>query len=239
MKIKLVPLFALVVISLAVLSCKKDATNGRPSITSFTINPVSINANGSATITVIAVDPENDPLSYHYIVSGGAISGNGSSVSWTAPATAGEYSISVTVTDGNGGELTAKGSITVNSASTQITGTASFPAGTYGDLANSKVSIYTSYDNWLNNMPVKFVTAVGSGSTVSFTITDVIAGNYYLDVWKDVDYSNGWSVTDFVGFYMGATQNLAEFQLAEGQTFSCSIEMSVLAKKSASPWLKH
>jgi hypothetical protein len=124
----------------------------------------------------------------------------------------------------------------------QITGTAKFPAGTSGDLSNSKVSLYTSWDNWLNNQPIKFGAVTGSGASVNFTLTDVNPGNYYLDVWKDIDNSGGWSLTDYVGWYgsggLGAL-SLTEFQIAEGQTFSCTVDMYISAKKSGFPGLKY
>ena len=124
----------------------------------------------------------------------------------------------------------------------QITGTAKFPAGTSGDLSNSKVSLYTSWDNWLNNQPIKFGAVTGSGASVNFTLTDVNPGNYYLDVWKDIDNSGGWSLTDYVGWYgsggLGAL-SLTEFQIAEGQTFSCTVDMYIIAKKSGFPGLKY
>ncbi len=67
---------------------------------------------------------------------------------------------------------------------TQIVGTAKLPVGVAGDLANAKVSVYLTVDDWNFNNPVKFVGAQGSGATVTFTMP-VIAGNYYLDVWRE------------------------------------------------------
>jgi uncharacterized protein (DUF2141 family) len=116
---------------------------------------------------------------------------------------------------------------------TEVKGTASFPAGTSGDLSNAKVSLYTSYDNWVSNQPIKFAAVSGSGASVSFTISDVMAGNYYLDVWKDVDNDGSWSTGDFVGWYGSGglgSPNLTEFQLAEGETFSCNVQMYIIAK---------
>jgi hypothetical protein len=116
---------------------------------------------------------------------------------------------------------------------TKVTGKASFPAGVSGDLANSKVSLYTSYDNWFNNQPIKFVAVHGTGASVSFELTDVLPGNYYLDVWKDIDNSAEWSFGDFVGWYgsggLGSPQ-LTEFQIADGQTFDVSVTMYIIAK---------
>jgi uncharacterized protein (DUF2141 family) len=117
---------------------------------------------------------------------------------------------------------------------TKITGTVSFPAGTSGDLSNTKVSIYTSYDNWYYNQPIKFASVSGGGANVTFELKDVLAGNYYLDVWKDIDNTATWTVGDFVGWYGSGglgSPSLTEFQITEGQTFNVNISMYIIAKK--------
>jgi len=244
MKRKTLPFFAMLamITAIAFSSCKEDeASNGNPTISSVIINPGSVNANGIVSVAVTATDPDGDPLTYSYIVTGGAVSGTGASVSWTAPSAAGAHSITVTVSDGKGGTAVGNGALTVLQPVTQVTGTAKFPAGTSGDLSNAKVSIYTSWDNWVNNQPIKFGAVTGSGASVSFTLTNVNPGNYYLDVWKDIDNSATWSLTDYVGWYgsggLGAPA-LTEFQISEGQTFNCSVDMYIIAKKSGSPGLK-
>jgi hypothetical protein len=117
---------------------------------------------------------------------------------------------------------------------TKVTGTISFPAGTSGDLSNAKVSLYTSYENWNANQPIKFTSVAGGGATATFEITDVLAGNYYLDVWKDIDNSATWTVGDYVGWYgsggLGAPA-LTEFQITDGQTFNVNVSMYIIAKK--------
>lgn len=215
-------------------SCKKDEDdNNNPTITAVVVNPATIGANGIVSIAVTASDPDGDALTYSYAVSGGSITGAGSSVSWTAPSTAGANSVTVTVTDGKGGQATGNGSLTVLEAVTQVTGTVKFPAGTSGDLSNAKASLYTSYDNWLYNQPVTFAAVSGAGATVTFTISDVNPGNYYLDVWKDIDNSATWTAGDYVGWYgsggLGSPM-LTEFQIAEGETFNCTVNMYIIAK---------
>jgi len=120
----------------------------------------------------------------------------------------------------------------------KIKGTASFPAGVSGDLSNAKVSIYTNYDNWLFNQPIKFVGAQGAGASVTFEMTDVLPGNYYLDVWKDIDNSATWSSGDFVGWYGSGglgSPSLTEFQVVGGQTVNMNIQMYIIAKGSILP----
>lgn len=217
-------------LALASISCSKEEENGAPTVSAVTVNPASVAANGITTVSVIATDPDGDALSYSYTVSGGAIAPNGASASWTAPSQAGAYSVTVTVSDGKGGQASNNGALTVTPAVTQVTGTASFPAGTSGDLSNAKISLYTTWDNWVSNQPIKFGAVTGSGATVSFTLTGVNPGNYYLDVWKDLDNDGNWSLGDYVGWYGSGglgSPNLTEFQISEGQTFNCSVSMYI------------
>lgn len=86
-----------------------------------------------------------------------------------------------------------------------ISGTLTLPAGVSGDLNNTRVAIYASYDDWNYDRTLKYVAASGSGASASYTISDVTPGNYYLDAWKDVDNSGGYTTGDFWGCY-GTTQ---------------------------------
>lgn len=116
---------------------------------------------------------------------------------------------------------------------TMVKGTASFPAGVSGDLVNSKVSLYTSYENWNNNQPIKFIAVSGTGASVSFEIKDVLPGNYYLDIWKDIDNSATWSSGDYVGWYGSGglgSPALTEFQIIDGQTVDVNVNMYIIAK---------
>ncbi len=180
-------------------------TNDAPTITSVTVTPASVGAGGSATVTVTANDSDGDGLSYAYSPNGGAISGSGPSVTWTAPGTAGAYSVAVTVTDGEGGSVSSSGSLTVTAQVTTIHGTVSLPGGVPGSLGNGVVSIYASYDDWNNYQPSMSATVVGVGSSVSYTLSNVPAGTWWIDYWLDNDYSLGWSFGDFVGWYGSGT----------------------------------
>lgn len=219
-------------------ACKKEEENNNPTVTSVTVAPTSVGAGGIATVTVTASDPDGDALTYAYTATGGAITGAGNVATWTAPSTEGAYSVTVTVSDGKGGTATGAGTLTVEQGVTRVVGTAQFPAGTSGDLSNAKVSLYTSYANWNANQPIKFGAVTGSGASVSFELRDVLPGNYYLDIWKDIDNNAFWSSGDFVGWYGSGglgSPNLTEFQITEGQTFSCSVSMFIVAKNSDLP----
>jgi len=78
--------------------------NHSPVISGLTANPSSIDINQNSTITCIAYDPDGDTLTYTWAKNGGTISGSGSAVTWTAPNTAGTYTITCTASDNNGGQ---------------------------------------------------------------------------------------------------------------------------------------
>ena len=78
--------------------------NHAPIISSLTANPFSIDTNQTTTISCTASDEDGDTLTYTWTKNGGTISGSGSTIIWTAPTTAGTYTIICTVSDGNGGE---------------------------------------------------------------------------------------------------------------------------------------
>jgi len=54
-----------------------------------------------------ASDPDSDNLTYTWTADNGTIKGGGPDVTWTSPSSMGKYNISVTVSDGKGGETKA------------------------------------------------------------------------------------------------------------------------------------
>jgi len=87
----------LVLIALLVVGgCNKP-----PVITSLTPSAMEVASGGSCTVTCVVSDPNtDDTLTYAWTATAGAISGTGSTVTWTAPTTEGTYSVTVTVSDG-------------------------------------------------------------------------------------------------------------------------------------------
>ena len=78
-----------------------DGANHPPTIVSLTANPQSpIEVNQSTVITCLATDQDGDTLYYSWTGTGGMITGGGSTITWTAPAIAGTYTITCTVSDG-------------------------------------------------------------------------------------------------------------------------------------------
>jgi hypothetical protein len=78
--------------------------NQPPQISTVTVNADSVIFGRVATFTCNATDADGDQLTYQWQASGGSLQPNGNTADWTAPDTAGFYNITVTVTDGRGGQ---------------------------------------------------------------------------------------------------------------------------------------
>jgi len=79
--------------------------NHRPAITSLAAEAERVLPRGNCQIVCNATDPDGDELSYNWSADGGEIHGEGATVTWTAPRSAGSYNITVTVIDGRAGEV--------------------------------------------------------------------------------------------------------------------------------------
>ncbi len=78
--------------------------NQPPSISSLTIDKEQVETGASYQVECTASDPDGDELSYSWSADDGNISGEGSTVSWTAPEAPGSYTIIVAVSDDRDGE---------------------------------------------------------------------------------------------------------------------------------------
>lgn len=79
--------------------------NHRPVIIGLEADPEKVTPSGTCQIVCTASDADDDELSHNWSVNGGEINGVGANVTWTAPHSEGSYNITVTVTDGRGGEV--------------------------------------------------------------------------------------------------------------------------------------
>ena len=91
--------------------------NHAPFIKSLTADKDWATPSSSIQLTCDASDPDEDELSYEWTPSGGAISGTGATVTWSAPGTLGAYNVTVLVEDRHGGQTTAFVPLNVNSGS--------------------------------------------------------------------------------------------------------------------------
>ena len=106
----LASLVILVAVNLIIGGCAP--ANQPPIISSLAASEKHIAPADICQVECIASDPDDDSLSYIWSASGGSISGEGSAVTWVAPDAAGAYTITVEVTDDNGGKATAQ--LTIN-----------------------------------------------------------------------------------------------------------------------------
>jgi hypothetical protein len=88
--------------------------NHRLAITSLEAEPGRVLPSGSCQIACTASDHDGNKLSYNWSADGGEITGEGATVTWTAPNSEGSYNVTVTVTDGHGGEVMNQVAITVS-----------------------------------------------------------------------------------------------------------------------------
>lgn len=195
--------------------------NHSPVITSVTVVPSSVIAGAVATVTVVATDSDSDILTYSLLPNGGVITGIGAIVAWTAPATAGTYTVSATVSDGNGGQASSSGSLAVTEPVTSaVLGTVSTFGGLLGDLGGGKVNLYASVADWVSHTPTMDATVVGLGPIVVYGILDVPPGTWYVDYWLDNDLNQLWSSGDYVAWYGTGTWGfvtLSPFTVAESE----------------------
>ena len=95
------------------LSITVAEPNNPPVINSLTTDCPRVKQAGTGTITCEASDPDGDELTYSWSAERGNISGEGGEVTWVAPSEYGTFIITLTVTDGRGGEATDTISIIV------------------------------------------------------------------------------------------------------------------------------
>ena len=104
-----------IVAAAIVLAVLLDMTlaNHRPAITSLEAEPEKVFPSGSCQVVCTVSDRDGDELSYNWSASEGKIYGEGATVTWIAPHPVGSYNVTVTVTDGRGGEATSQITIQV------------------------------------------------------------------------------------------------------------------------------
>lgn len=91
------------------------AGNRNPIIQSLVVEPSVMDVGSSANVTVVATDPDNQPLTYKWSASTGDIIGEGAMVRYTASfCCSGPNLIRVTVRDNAGGSATQSVDIFIN-----------------------------------------------------------------------------------------------------------------------------
>jgi len=122
---------------------------------------------------------------------------------------------------------------TTTVATTQATtgtigGTISLPIGAAGDITNTRVAIYQSYDDWNND---RVLVAVACASSGAYTFPNVTPGTYYLDAWKDNNNDLQFNTGDFWGVYGSGTYpnyTPSPFSVAAGQTTTITATIFII-----------
>lgn len=76
----------------------------RPPVIKSMYGPANWEPQTEGDFTCSASDPDGDKLTYTWTADNGTIKGEGPSAKWLSPAMMGKYNISVTVSDGKGGQ---------------------------------------------------------------------------------------------------------------------------------------
>ena len=105
-------------------------TNLPPQVYSVTPYPSTVREGGTSTLTCTAVDPQQLSMSYGWSVTGGAVSGSGASVTWTAPSAPGGYTATCKVT--SSANLSASNSVVIQVSNAALNSSVSPTSGTFG-----------------------------------------------------------------------------------------------------------
>ncbi len=88
--------------------------NNLPEISEITVMGTKY-INRKYGLSVSASDPDGDTLTYNWTVTGGTIDDlHAQNINWTTPSTCGDYKVTVTVSDGKGGEASKSENIYVH-----------------------------------------------------------------------------------------------------------------------------
>ncbi|RKH78234.1 PKD domain-containing protein, partial [Corallococcus sp. AB045] len=170
---------AVVVLLLQQRTAPTPFENSAPRIGGISASTYQVRANQTVTLSLSASDADGDALTYAWTADGGAF-GNASvaNPTWTAPATPGNYSLDVVVSDGRD----AQSGVTLRIAVIQDTG-------------NANVAV--SFNTWPVVTQVKGTPfgQVAPGGTVTLDVTATDAdGDALTYAWSD-DCGGGFSTT--------------------------------------------
>ena len=156
-----------------------------PPVAACSVSPSSVYAGSgdSVAVHVNASDPDNDPLTYSYSATGGAVEGTGPEARWNSTGVAvGSYTVNVKVADGKGGSASCAVDIKVEekpnhppAATLSVERSPILPGERTGVTCNG-----SDPDN--DPLTYSYTTTggqiVGSGSNVQFDATGLKPGSY-------------------------------------------------------------
>jgi hypothetical protein len=156
----------------------------QPTIASLKAEPQGVLPRGTSLIVCTAVHPDGDELIYGWSASGGTISGEGASVSWTAPGSAGSYNVTVVVVDSRGAAVSDFVTITVRTNKAPVIGNLAADADWIvpsGTLSVTCSATDPNGDELSYEWSATGGEISGTGAEVTWTAPEQ-AGTYYLTV---------------------------------------------------------
>jgi len=156
-----------------------------PPVAACTVNSVSVYAGSGDTVAVHvnASDPDNDPLTYSYSATGGAVEGTGPDARWNSSGVAvGTYTVNVKVDDGRGGAASCSADIKVEERPNRPP-TASLSIERSPIIAGEHTGVTCNGSDPDNDPLTYSYTATGgqitgSGSNAQFDSTGLQPGSY-------------------------------------------------------------
>jgi hypothetical protein len=160
-------------------------------------NPSTIVSNETSSLSVVATDPEGDPLAYVWNATSGSVVGSGATAVYT-PAVVSETTsaqVSVTVSDNLGGSATGTVTITVtprpNTAPVLTSGPSAVPTTVTSDESSNLSASATDADGdaLSYSWTATGGTLTGSGAVVVYTPPRVAVTTVYR---VTLSVSDGW-----------------------------------------------
>ncbi len=156
-----------------------------PPVAACSVSPASVYAGSgdSVAVHVNASDPDNDPLTYSYTATSGAVEGTGPEARWNSTGVSvGSYTVNVKVDDGKGGSASCAADIKVEekpnhppTATLSVERSPILPGERTGVTCNGS-------DPHNDPLTYSYTTTggqiVGSGSNVQFDATGLKPGSY-------------------------------------------------------------
>jgi len=115
----------------------------------------------------------------------------------------------------SGGEETPTPTPTPTPTTGIVSGSFSLQAGASGSIDNARVALYVSEADYNNDNFLRTTAAAANGS---YSFTNVNPGNYYLDVWKDLNNNSTIDSGDLYGVYTTNGAQASPFAVTVGQT---------------------
>ncbi len=179
-----------ILFSIIIIACQKE--NHAPAINSLTANPDSVKPSQASILTVNAEDPDEDDLSYTWIASSGTLSStSGTSVTWTAPATVGNYTISVTAEDPEGSKDTEGKTIKV------------YLTTSYGYTEGENTTVLPIYDSTWTYSIISIAGAPTSAVIDSVWLATDITHSYPTDLDIFLEGPDGTNIQIYDNNYPG------------------------------------